>query len=94
MKNLLSPKKYFVKQLFSNFFSKKVAFTKFLSKMCDSKFPKLPLCAVWLDKLYQNLVFDRFQSGKWYKSTFTKRILYNVSLVLRNLKTFMSKWKA
>ena len=30
--------------LFSNFFSKHVAFTKFLPKMRESKFPKLPHC--------------------------------------------------
>ena len=28
--------------IFSNFFSKNVAFTKFLSEMCESKFPSFP----------------------------------------------------
>ena len=32
--------------LFSNLFSKHVAFTKFLPKMRESKFPKLPHCAM------------------------------------------------
>ena len=33
--------------LFSNFFSKNVAFAKFLPKMCESEFLKLPHSAVW-----------------------------------------------
>ena len=39
MKILLSLKKNSSNQLSSNFFSKNVIFTKFLPKMCDSKFP-------------------------------------------------------
>ena len=35
MKNLVSPKNISSNQLFSNLFSKNVAFTKFLSKKCD-----------------------------------------------------------
>ena len=34
--NLLSPEKYFVNQLFSNFVTKNVVFTKFLSTKCES----------------------------------------------------------
>ena len=33
-------------QLFSNFFSKNVAFSKFLPKIRESKFPKLPHCSL------------------------------------------------
>ena len=39
IKDLLFRKKISSNQLFSNFFSKNVIFTKFLPKMCDSKFP-------------------------------------------------------
>ena len=37
--NSLSPKKISSNQLFSDFFSKSVTFTKFLPKMSESKFP-------------------------------------------------------
>ena len=39
MKNLLSLKRISSNQLFSNFFSKTAAFTKFLPKLRESKFP-------------------------------------------------------
>ena len=39
IKNLLSSKNFPSKQLFSNFFSKTVTFTKFLPKMCEREFP-------------------------------------------------------
>ena len=39
MKDLLKLKQISSNQLFSNFFSKNFIFTKFLPKMCDSKFP-------------------------------------------------------
>ena len=45
MKNILSPKNISSNQLFSNFFGKNVAFTKFLPKKSESKFLKLPHCA-------------------------------------------------
>ena len=38
IKNLLSLKKYFVKAPLHNFFSRNVSFTKFLPKVCESKF--------------------------------------------------------
>ena len=44
MKNLLSTKKNSSNQLFSNFFSKTVTFTKFLPKMRESEFPEFPQC--------------------------------------------------
>ena len=47
MKNLLSPKNISSNQLFSNFFSKNGAFTKFLPKKRESKFPELSHCALW-----------------------------------------------
>ena len=46
MKNLLPPKNISSNQLFSKFFSKNVAFTKFLPKKCESKFPFLPHCVM------------------------------------------------
>ena len=46
-RNSLSPKKYSVKlTLYSNFFSKTVAFTKFLLKKCEREFLQFPHC-VW-----------------------------------------------
>ena len=45
----LSLKKISSNQLFSNFFSKTVTFTKFLPKMHESKFPEFPHCALqWI----------------------------------------------
>ena len=42
-------KKISSNQLFSNFFSKTVTFTKFLPKMHESKFPEFPHCALqWI----------------------------------------------
>ena len=48
-------------QLFSNFFSKNGAFTKFLSKMYERKFPKFPHCAptLFLAKISWNERFTK-----------------------------------
>ena len=42
----VTQKKNSSNQLFSIFFSKYVTFTKFFSKMCDSKFPQFPHCVL------------------------------------------------
>ena len=50
---ILSHWKFFSSnQLFSNFFSKTIAFTKFLRKKCEREFLQFPHCAqyVWKDK--------------------------------------------
>ena len=44
MKNLVSPKNISSNQLFSNFYSKNVTFTKFLPKMCETKSQQFPHC--------------------------------------------------
>ena len=56
--------------LFSNLFSKHVAFTKFLPKMRESKFPKLPHCAVWKgDRIHWKLTFCLQSLEPWKKSS-------------------------
>ena len=48
MRNSLSPLiKISSNQLFSNFFSKTIAFTRFLRKKCEREFLQFPHCALW-----------------------------------------------
>ena len=46
-KFFLTEKKISSNQLFSNFFSKTIAFTKFLRQMCEREFLQFPHCGMW-----------------------------------------------
>ena len=63
--------------LFSNFFSKHVTLTKFLPKMRESKFPKLPHCALRTVKnLWKfTLTFLRKKIGE--SNAFANKLLKN-----------------
>ena len=65
-------------QLFSNFFSKNVTFTKFLPKKCEREFPQFPHCDAvrqWFDEFSGKLIlviiidlqsFSTFRTHTWY----------------------------
>ena len=50
--NSLSLKKNSSNQLFSNFFSKTIAFTKFLRKKCGREFLQFPHCTALTKKYF------------------------------------------
>ena len=89
---IYSPLKISWKQLFSNFFSINVAFTEFLSKMCDSKSLWFPLCYNFqfplffyshdiLTKLSWNRCFiEWWRSYYNYKELLISRIFFFVSV--------------
>ena len=51
-KILSHPKKFSWNQIFSNLFSKTVAFTKFSSEKCEREFTKFPHCVLWTIHYY------------------------------------------
>ena len=54
----------------SNFFSKNVTFTKFLSKKCDSKFPQFPHCEHFRQKIRESNISTKLLNSRhilWWK---------------------------
>ena len=58
-----SPPKKLFRQLYSNLFSKNVTFTKFLLKLCDSKFFSV-ISTVQCDMLSQYTFWQKFRQSK------------------------------
>ena len=74
-------KKLSSNQLFSNFFSKTVTFTKFLPKMRESEFPEFPQCAVCVETAAIYTVSHIF--GKTF---------VNLTVLVVLLKKLLNSW--
>ena len=76
--NLLSLKKISSNQLFGDFFSKTVTFTKYLPKMRESKFPYFPHCVVcwtvwkWLSPFF----WQKFRESNISTKQITKWLIW------------------
>ena len=67
-------KKISSNQLFSNFISKSIAFTKFLQKKCERDFLQFPHCALWN---YRNsLSMKKISSNQLFSNFFSKSIAF------------------
>ena len=90
-KNFVKPTNY----LFGNFFSKTIAFTKFLWKKCEREFLRFPYCAIVpcfsLFRFRWSLNFFReikVQNDKYLSIDFTKKVLLeNVALFQKQTDT-------
>ena len=79
-RNSLSLKKLSSNQLFSNFFSKTIAFTKFLRKKCEREFLQFPHCV--------KVNFRDFQTVEKYLRTYTcttSKVSFSVKSIFSTL---------
>ena len=71
-------KKISSNQLFSNFFSKTIVFTKFLRKKCEREFLQFPHCAMWnsisLKKIRQINSYQILSWKRYFHEIFAKKV--------------------
>ena len=78
-------KKISSKQLFSNFFSKTITFTKFLQKECEREFLQFPHCAQYNSVILDNLTVSE-NSSKCHEiqfRQFDEKIANEIDFALR-----------
>ena len=74
-KNFSHRKNISSNHLFSNFFSKYVGFTKFFPKYSESKFQKVPHCAVEITEIYSHTFLTKIRESNLFTKEVTKELI-------------------